>query len=184
MQLIFPDEGTAAYIAKNWDDLPARTSCVSAPRAQLLEGVSLLVLVAPSATEVDPVRRLLTQVDERAPTTPVLMINPKLVDMQSTGYGLVGRELRNMVANTFAIPFALKSYPTGALFRAYPDGWSVWRQEGSAEGGYELVYSGARRPSGEDIDDYLTPADEPGENSGGGNPLDGLSSFIKGFQAM
>ena len=31
------------------------------------------------------------------------MLNPKLVDMQSTGYGLVGRELRSLVADTFEV---------------------------------------------------------------------------------
>lgn len=160
--------------------------------------------------------------NERAPTTSILLINPKLVDMQSTGYGLVGRDLRNMfaagsrsqhtrllslgsplpcslcsptevfgsntrrrrVSDTFTVPFALKSYPDGALFRTYPDGWSVWRQDVAAEGGYELTYSSSRRPSGEDVDEYLTPPSVPGEEGAGANPLDGLASFIKGFQAL
>ena len=36
------------------------------------------------------------------------MLNPKLVDMQSTGYGLVGRELRSLVADTFEVSFCPK----------------------------------------------------------------------------
>ena len=40
-------------------------------------------------------QRLLAQVSDEAPGTLVLLFNPSLVDMQSTGYGLVGRELRN-----------------------------------------------------------------------------------------
>lgn len=62
------------------------------------------------------------QVAEEAFDTPVILFNPKLVDMQSTGYGLVGRELRTMVDSTFDNCFCLKSFVEGALFRVYP-GW-------------------------------------------------------------
>eukprot|EP00966_Prymnesium_polylepis_P194169 4501245-Prymnesium_polylepis.1 len=60
------------------------------------------------------------QVEEQAFDTPVLLFNPKLVDMQSTGYGLVGRELRTMVETTFLNAFTLKSYPDGALYKVHP----------------------------------------------------------------
>lgn len=83
--LLFPDEGTAAYVRNNWDRLPARTQCMSLPRAQLPDGAEALLVVAPSATEVPAVQRLLLQVEEQAPTTIVTLVNPKLVDMQSTG---------------------------------------------------------------------------------------------------
>lgn len=185
IQLLFPDEGTAAYVKQNWDDLPSRTICSSMPRAQLAEGVQALVLVAPAATEVPAVQRLIQQVDELAPATVVLLVNPKLVDMQSTGYGLVGRELRNMVEESFTVSFALKSYPDGALHRLYPDGWAVWREDENVEGGYELAYSAMRRPSGDDIEEYLAPPPTEGDGgSSGGNPFDGLGKFIKGFQAL
>ena len=130
-------------------------------------------------------QRLLKQVQERAPATVVVLLNPKLVDMQSTGYGLVGRDLRNMVTETFTIPISLISYSTGALIKVYPGGWAVWREESSAEGGYELVYSSMRRPNPDDIELYLTPPAADGEEGGpGASPLDGLDKFIKGFQAL
>jgi len=186
VQLLFPDEGTAAYARQNWGaDLPPRTALGSMPRAQLAAGAEVLVFVAPQATEVQAVQRLLQQVAERAPTTIILLVNPKLVDMQSTGYGLVGRELRTMVAEQFAVPFALKTYPEGALYRVYPEGWTIWAEKPEAEGGYELAYKSSRRPSGDEIDEYLFAAFDDGEEgAGGGNPLDGLGAFIKGFQAM
>ena len=110
VQLLFGDEGTAAYARKNWgDSLPPRTQCGSMPRASVEEGAEVLMLVTPQATEVAAVQRLMRQVDERSPGTIVLLINPKLVDMQSTGYGLVGRELRDMVSNNFLVAFGLKS---------------------------------------------------------------------------
>jgi len=183
VQLLFADEGTAAYARNNWGaSLPSRVACQSMPRAQLIDGVPVLMLISPQATEVPAVQRLISQVDERSAGTLVVLVNPKLVDMQSTGYGLVGRELRDMVTNTFAAAFALKSYPDGALYRVYPGGWSVWREdEECAAGGYELAYSSSRRPSGDEIDDLLAGSDDEAD---GGSPLKGLGAFIKGFQAM
>ena len=182
VQLLFPDEGTAAYVRQNWGtDLPSRTQCGSMPRANLAPGCELLLLVAPQATEVPAVQRLLQQVAENAPSTTVLLVNPKLVDMQSTGYGLVGRELRTMVADQFTIPFALKSYPEGALYRVYPEGWTVWKEDAQAEGGYELKFKATRRPSGDEIDELIYGDDEEAGGGGGGG---GLGAFIKGFQAM
>ena len=60
----------------------------------------------------------------------------------------------------------------------------MWREEAGAEGGYVLAYSGARRPSGDDLDDLFFPEDEDAEGGGGGDPFAGLQKFIKGFQAM
>ena len=68
--------------------------------------------------------------------------------------------------------------------RRYPEGWSVWREDADIEGGYALAYSGARRPSGDDIDEYLTPPESAGAEGSGGGMLDGLGKFIKGFQAL
>lgn len=183
VQLLFPDEGTSAYVAQKWE-LPPGTVCGSLPRAQLAGGVEALVLVAPGATEVPAVQRLLGQVEEGAPACPVFLFNPKLVDMQSTGYGLVGRELRTMVAEQFCTSFVLKSYPEGALFRTYPGGWCVWREEEGAEGGYTLAYEGAARPSGDAIDELLYPEEEGAAEGGGSDLLAGFGRFVKGFQAM
>lgn len=183
VQMLFADEGTAAYARNNWGDaLPSRAVLGSMPRAQLIDGVTVLLLITPQATEVPAVTRLITQVEERSPGTLVLLVNPKLVDMQSTGYGLVGRELRDMVTSTFAVAYALKSYALGASYRVYPGGWSVWKEEAEAAGGYGLVYSASRRPSGDEVDDLLYASE--GDEGGGGNPLDGLGAFIKNFQAM
>ena len=123
--------------------------------------------------------------DERgAGSITVVLFNPKLVDMQSTGYGLVGRDLRTMVTESFATCLALKTYPDGALYRAYPGGWAVWREDGAAAdgSGYTLAWTGPRRPSGDEVEELLEPDD--GEPGAQGGMLDGLGAFIKGFQAL
>ena len=79
---------------------------------------------------------------------------------------------------TFLQCFVLKSYAAGALYRVYPEPYSVWREEAEAEGGYALSYSGVRRPSGDELDDLLFPEDEDTDGSGGGDPFAGLQKFI------
>ncbi|KAL3903663.1 MAG: hypothetical protein SGPRY_011585 [Prymnesium sp.] len=184
-QLLFPDEGTSAYVAQKEE--PARgkrsqlvsagTRCGSMPRVKFEAGVEAVFIVAPGATEVA----------EEAFDTPVILFNPKLVDMQSTGYGLVGRELRTMVDSTFDNCFCLKSFVEGALFRVYPE-------DQAAEGGYVLAYKArlqmhahitkthqeTKRPSGDEIDEILNPDEE----DDGGQMMSGFASFVKGFQAL
>ena len=180
LQLLFPDEGTAAYVQQKWLEVDAATAVGSMPRANLAEGVELLLLVAPQATDSAAVQKLLAQIEERAPATLALLVNPTLVNLQSTGYGLVGRELRTMVQETFAVCYALASYPTGALFRSYPGAWTLWRGDDAADGsGYVLEWSGGAPPSGDEVAERLSAADE--QDSGF---LGGLGAFIKGFQAM
>jgi len=181
-QLLFPDEGTAAFVRQKWD-LPPGTVCGSMPRAKFVPGVDALLIVAPAATEVPGVQRLLDEVEESAGATPVVLFNPKLVDMQSTGYGLVGRELRNMVADNFELCFCLKSQAEGAVFRVYPDAYTVWREEETAPGGYELLYRGMTRPSGDEVDDLIYADTDDAEAAGQGF-MAGFSKFVKGFQAM
>ena len=48
-------------------------------------GAQALVFVVPEATELPAVQRLLQQVETTSPSTVVLMINPKPIDMQSAG---------------------------------------------------------------------------------------------------
>ena len=61
----------------------------------------------------------------------------------------------------------------------------MWREDESAPGGYELVYSRQKRPSGEDIPDILAEGmDGDDDDPSGGGMLDKFASFVKGFQAM
>ena len=62
-----------------------RELVITIAHAQLAKGAQALVFVVPAATEVPAVQRLLQQVETTSPSTVVLMINPKLIDMQSAG---------------------------------------------------------------------------------------------------
>ena len=62
-----------------------RELVITIAHAQLAKDAQALVFVVPAATEVPAVQRLLQQVETTSPSTVVLMINPKLIDMQSAG---------------------------------------------------------------------------------------------------
>jgi hypothetical protein len=70
IQLLFPDEGTAAMVKQKWE-LPRGTAVGSMGRVKLLQGATAVVLVSPGATEVATVQRLLKAIDAEAPATPV-----------------------------------------------------------------------------------------------------------------
>ena len=82
---------------------------------------------------------------------------------------------------SFLPAYVLKSFPSGALYRTFPDGWCVWREDADAEGGYVLAYNSPNRPSGDQIDELLSPEDE---GDGDGDPFAGLQKFITGFKAL
>ena len=68
--------------------------------------------------------------------------------MQSTGYGLVGRELRNQVEKTFLTAFALKTLVDGAVFRQYPGEFTVWSEsEGRRAAALAYMARSGRRPT-------------------------------------
>ena len=69
LQLLVPDEGTAAMVRMQWE-LPRGTVVGSMGRVSLAVGASALVLVAPGATEVATVQRLLREVEEGAAGAP------------------------------------------------------------------------------------------------------------------
>ena len=72
--MLFPDEGTAAFVKQKWEELPESVVLGSMGRAQLIEGADALLLVSPGATEVEAVQRLLRQSEERAAGMPLVCI--------------------------------------------------------------------------------------------------------------
>ena len=81
------------------------------------------------------------------------------------------------------IPTPIPLPSKGAVFRVFPDPWTVWREDAAAAGGYSLVFRGMARPSGDEVDELIYPDDDGNDESGPGL-MAGFSKFVKGFQAM
>ena len=69
----------------------------------------------------------------------VALLNPYLVDMGTTGYGMAGRLFKERFVDALEPCYYLRTLEWGALARTYPRPYSVWRQcglEENVEGGY------------------------------------------------
>ncbi|MFS8775267.1 DUF1995 family protein [Synechococcus sp. R65.1] len=146
--VLFSDAGGAALAQREWGSLPEGVELQSlTARTQPTPEQSLL-FVMPAVYNLDQVERVCQAVSSRDPK-PVVLLNPQLQDAATVGVGLAGRRLRQRFLSTFETSYYLRSLAEGALFRAYPDPWSVWQQEES--GLYSVLQTFRARPSGEEV---------------------------------
>mmetsp|Transcript_5389 Transcript_5389/g.10135 ORF Transcript_5389/g.10135 Transcript_5389/m.10135 type:complete len:348 (+) Transcript_5389:42-1085(+) len=207
VRLYFPDAGSAALCQRDWKvgqpgalvpscvrlsslsmrDLPAKTD-------------ACLVFVCPRATEVDALKTILkvagawddvyeegsegAEGTPEVPEIPVIFINPELVNMGVVGFGLSGRMLREQLLATLVPSYYLRTLQWGAVTRAYPKPFSVWRQDdsGASPGGYRLLSSSDRVPEGEELDNLYEASG--GDGDGGGMDTKEVGGMMKGLNAF
>ena len=58
---------------------------------------------------------------------PIALLNPELVDMGTTGYGMAGRMFKERLLDTLVPCYYLRTLDWGALARTYPKPYSVSR---------------------------------------------------------
>ena len=179
VQVLLPDSGIAAFARRDWNDYEI-------PVKYELEGMEKLkfeadkyvgaILVTPRASEVENMVNYL----ETVPLgTPVVMLNPDLVDMGVTGLSLNARTLRKNVIDKFAQAYFLKVFPWGVLLRGWPTDWGLW--EDAPGGGFNLVATTEQRPSGDEIGEILSGIAESVGGSGVGGMLGGMLGKFKRF---
>jgi len=152
--VLFSDAGGAALAQREWGSLPEGVQLQSlTARTQPTPEQSLL-FVMPAVYNLDQVERVCQAVSGGDPSglgapKPVVLLNPQLQDAATVGVGLAGRRLRQRFLSTFETSYYLRSLVGGALFRAYPDPWSVWQEE--EDGCYSVLQTFRARPSGEEV---------------------------------
>ncbi|MGQ9838193.1 MAG: DUF1995 family protein [Cyanobacteriota bacterium] len=156
--VLFSDAGSAALAQREWGSLPEGIQLQSlTPRTQPNPEQSVL-LVMPAVYSLDQVERVCQLVSGGDPSglaekgrdpKPVILLNPQLQDAATVGVGLAGRRLRQRFLSTFETSYYLRSLVEGALFRAYPDPWSVWQQE--EPGLYSVLQTLKAQPTGEEV---------------------------------
>jgi hypothetical protein len=156
--VLFSDAGGAALAQREWGSLPDGIQLQSlTARTQPTPEQSVL-FVMPAVYSLDQVERVCQLVSGGDPSglaakgrdpKPVVLLNPQLQDAAAVGVGLAGRRLRQRFLSTFETSYYLRSLVEGALFRAYPDPWSVWQQE--EPGLYSVLKTFRARPSGEEV---------------------------------
>lgn len=143
LRLLFPDAGATALAKRDAPDQAAQISGIGdLLRLQQADGGSEgpLILVAPTPADYDEVERLCAQ--HRG---PVVMINGRLEDA-AVGIGTVARERRKGFLSGWQSAYALIPTGDGALRRAYPDDWQLYRLDPD---GYRYVTRFDSKPDGE-----------------------------------
>mmetsp|Transcript_7088 Transcript_7088/g.14623 ORF Transcript_7088/g.14623 Transcript_7088/m.14623 type:complete len:351 (+) Transcript_7088:553-1605(+) len=175
VRVYFPDEGNAALARRDWSagngvDLPScvRFSACGGIRAVTddLSNDCLVFFFCPKASESDMVEEILQKTElahvESNSTTPLLtvFVNPNLVDMGVTGFGMAGRMLRERLLDPLEGTYYLRTLQWGALTRTWPSAYSIWEEDANAEGGYTLVRTLPYLPSNPEVEDIYDAVSE------------------------
>jgi len=179
LRVFFADAGAAALAKRDWSqnrELPFDPRGVKERQSEIRPEDQAFVIVAPTSSEVERVEAMSHEVGDR----PFILLNPQLQDIAVVGIGYAGRQLRKRFLNTFEICYSLKPLENGAVFRAYPSGWTVWLEK--AEGKYEMIAEEAQKPLGEDLERIFAQATHPANQQGAAakqGPLASLQRFLR-----
>jgi hypothetical protein len=142
----------------------------TAAGAETEGGAELLFLVAPSPSDYALVEAICG-----AHPGPVVLLNPTLED-GAVGIGSVARARRKGFLAQCQAAYALQPFANGALRRAHPGDWEVYRLDPD---GFRLAACFPQKPSAEEQAAVLN-----GEEANGlGQPLRSLGDLIDNLQA-
>eukprot|EP00557_Chaetoceros_sp_GSL56_P004892 CAMPEP_0176493770 /NCGR_PEP_ID=MMETSP0200_2-20121128/9723_1 /TAXON_ID=947934 /ORGANISM="Chaetoceros sp., Strain GSL56" /LENGTH=329 /DNA_ID=CAMNT_0017891449 /DNA_START=149 /DNA_END=1135 /DNA_ORIENTATION=- len=165
-RIYFPDEGSAALARRDWKPTAANPEdslvppCVefsSCGGVQLQDNSKdeLVFFFCPKASEAEFVEEALSRSEETLgdKLKLVVFVNPLLVDMGVTGFGMAGRMLRERLIDRLVQTYYLRTLPWGALTRLYPRQFTVWQEDEYAPDGYRMIKSMDRLPSNPEVED-------------------------------
>lgn len=198
VRIYFPDEGSAALARRDWlaadsDDAKVPICCqfssCNGVQQQDVSNDEIILFYCPNAAESDSVEAILQRTEETAKNLRLsVFVNPNLVDMGVTGFGLAGRRLRERLLDTMATTYYLKTQTWGgAMTKAWPNEYSIWQEDADANGGYKLIHTSNRflsNPEVTDIYEMANSADGNTQAREGGGLLDQLGDFVNGMMRL
>ncbi|KAL3761222.1 hypothetical protein ACHAWU_007039 [Discostella pseudostelligera] len=202
LRIYFPDEGSAALARRDWTPiLPpcvVYDACGGVASRNMKEKKSdvISIFYCPRASEAESVEKLLMEAEESIYSggdeeeeggahRMTIMVNPLLVDMGVTGFGMAGRRLRERLIDGLIPAYYLRTLAWGALTRCYPNLFTVWMEDENAEGGYKMIQAMDRLPSNPEVEDIYDIAtgnmNAPKEGMGF---LNALGDFVNGMTRL
>lgn len=169
LRMLFADAGATALAKRDAPELaPQLASLRDQMRLQQADGGSdgLIVLVAPSPADYEEVEQVCA-----LHRGLVLMLNGSLEDA-AVGIGSVARDRRKGFLADWQSAYALIPLGEGALRRAYPGPWQLYRRDPD---GHRFVADFEQKPDGEQRSEALA-----GAGVAGG--LQAIESFIEGLR--
>jgi len=194
VRVYFPDEGSAALARRDWTGPDGVPRCVAmsslggmGAQGQDVSKDVAAVFFCPRASESGPLEGVLGDMEARTDGAYVasILINPVLVDMSVTGFGMAGRLLRERLIDGLVNVYYLRTLPWGALTRSWPKDFGVWQEDEASEGGYRLIKALDVMPSNPEVEDIYDIEnglqDAPKEGFG---LLNAIGDFAQGMMRM
>lgn len=190
VRIYFPDEGSAALARRDWKTTVPPcvqfSSCGGVQVADISKD-EIIIFFCPRASEAESVEEILYKIEEvRGDELQMtVMVNPLLVDMGVTGFGMAGRRLRERLIDGLLPAYYLRTLPWGALTRVWPQLFTVWQEDENAEEGYRMIKAMDRLPSNPEVEDIYdfengnmnAPSEGPGF-------LNALGDFVNGMTKL
>jgi len=190
LRIYMPDEGSAALARRDWaSTVPPCVEFSSCGGIQVADVSkdAIIIFYCPRASEAEFVEEILYKTEEERGDglRMSVMVNPLLVDMGVTGFGMAGRRLRERLIDGLIPAYYLRTLPWGALTRVWPQLFTVWQEDEEAEGGYRMIKAMDRLPSNPEVEDIYDI-----ENGDMSAPQDGLGflnalgDFVNGMTKL
>lgn len=211
IRIYFPDEGSAALARRDWTgNNPSSvagaaamgagvggalvppcvefSSCGGVQTSDISKDV-LVLFFCPKASEAEFVEQTIQIYEEsyQDQISCIVFVNPLLVDMGVTGFGMAGRMLRERLIDPLVSIYYLRTLSWGALTRIWPSQFTIWQEDSNEEDGYRMISSLDSLPSNpevEDIYDYENGIANDPNNSRGFGLLDAIGDFVNGMTKL
>lgn len=190
LRIYFPDEGSAALARRDWkSEVPSCVEFSSCGGVQVADTSkdAVILFFCPRASEAEFVEKILYETEEKRGEALMLtvMVNPLLVDMGVTGFGMAGRRLRERLIDGLIPAYYLRTLPWGALTRVWPQLFSVWQEYANENSGYRLIKAMDRLPSNPEVEDiYDIENGDMRAPSEGFGLLNALGDFVNGMTRL
>ena len=200
VRVYFPDEGSAALARRDWGlgDLNPEKNLVppcvefsscGGVQMQDISDDMLIFFFCPRASEAESVEEILYKHEAEGADKLLLsvFVNPLLVDMGVTGFGMAGRMLRERLIDPLQPTYYLRTLQWGALTRVWPRQFTVWQEDENESDGYRMIKSMDRLPSNPEVEDIYDiengMMNDPEKQKGFGF-LDSLGDFVNGMTRL
>lgn len=193
-RVYFPDEGSAALARRDWKIGTAEAlvpscvdlSSVGGVQIQDTERDVINMFFCPKASEAEFVEEVLYAGEASGNIILSLFLNPNLVDMGVTGFGMAGRMLRERLLDDLTTAYYLRTLSWGALTRAWPRDFSVWQESEEYDTGYKLIKTLNYLPANPEVEDIYDIENgsmvDPNNRSLG--ILDAVGDFVNGMMRL
>lgn len=190
LRIYFPDEGSAALARRDWkSEVPSCVEFSACGGVQVADTSkdAVVLFFCPRASEAEFVEEILYEMEEKRGDELMLtvMVNPLLVDMGVTGFGMAGRRLRERLIDGLVPAYYLRTLQWGALTRVWPQLFTVWQEDANESTGYRMIKAMDRLPSNPEVEDiYDIENGDMNAPSEGFGLLNALGDFVNGMTRL